>query len=78
LEALNEAKVGCGIHYPVPCHLQEAFGDVGTARLPVCEGAAGELLSLPMWPQITDQEIDDVTAQIRSALDRIREVPAVA
>lgn len=78
LEALNEAKVGCGIHYPVPCHLQEAFGDVGTARLPVCEGAAGELLSLPMWPQITDQEIDEVTAQIRSALDQIREVPADA
>lgn len=77
-EGLREVGIGCGIHYPVPCHLQEAFAGLSTDRLPVSETASGEMLSLPMWPQITDDEIDVVVERIKSVLDPATEVPAVA
>lgn len=75
---LGEAGIGHGIHYPVPCHLQKAFGELPKSRLPVSEGAAGEMLSLPMWPQITDGQIHKVVDRIGSVLERVGEVPAVA
>lgn len=78
LEGLSEAGIGCGIHYPVPCHLQEAFDELPKSRLPVSEGAAGEMLSLPMWPQITDGQIHEIVDRIGSLLERVGEVPAVA
>ncbi len=55
---LAEAKIGTGIHYPVPLHLQKAYQDLGYAEgdFPVTERVASELLSLPMFPQITEEQ----------------------
>jgi len=56
---LWEAGVGTGVHYPVPVHLQPAYRGrlpLGTP-LPVTEQAAGEILSLPMFPQLSDAQV---------------------
>ena len=53
--ALRAGGVGAGIHYPVPCHLQPAFLslDYKEGDLPVTERVAGEILSLPMYPELS-------------------------
>jgi len=55
LEALGARGVMCGIHYPVPVHLQEAYAFLGHRRgaFPVAERCADEFLSLPMFPELT-------------------------
>ena len=51
--------IGCGIHYPIPVHLQEAYGFLGYGRdsLPVTEEWAEQCLSLPMYPGLTDEQV---------------------
>ena len=70
LRSLNEAGVGAGIHYPVPIHLQGAFGDLGngTGDFPIAEAAATEILSLPLFPQITASQQEYVVSRLRAAL----------
>lgn len=71
---LQQRGVGVGIHYPVPCHLQPAFQSFGYERgeLPVTEQVADEILSLPMYPELTaDQRIEVVDA-IRDFYDSAR------
>ena len=55
---LAENKIGTGIHYPVPLHLQKAYQGLGYGEgdFPVTERIASELLSLPMFPQITEEQ----------------------
>jgi dTDP-4-amino-4,6-dideoxygalactose transaminase len=62
--ALDAANVSHGIHYPIPIHLQPAFADLGyrAGAFPVCEAIATRLISLPMYPEITDQQIERVAA----------------
>lgn len=62
LAALNDAGIGAGIHYPIPCHLQGAYASLGHARgsFPVAERAADEILSLPIFPGITEQQQERV------------------
>jgi dTDP-4-amino-4,6-dideoxygalactose transaminase len=50
--------VGTQIHYPVPLHLQKAFADLGqgAGACPVAERLAGEILTLPMYPELTDEQ----------------------
>ncbi len=64
---LNQRGVGTGIHYPVPCHLQPpcASFDTEPGGLPVTEQLAGEILSLPMFPELRDEEIDYTVNVIR-------------
>ena len=62
--ALSEARIGWGVHYPLPCHQQPAFAEFAE-RLPVVEGAAGQILSLPMWPGIRDNDITRICALLR-------------
>jgi dTDP-4-amino-4,6-dideoxygalactose transaminase len=63
--------IGTGIHYPVPIHLQDAAKFLGYREgdLPVTERIAGEILSLPMFPELTDEQVgyvaDAVTAFMR-------------
>jgi len=63
LEALG---VSCGVHYPVPIHLQEAFADLGkgAGSFPVAERLASEILSLPMYPEMADSDVDTVCESI--------------
>jgi dTDP-4-amino-4,6-dideoxygalactose transaminase len=70
IEQLRGAGIEAGIHYPVPIHLQGAFASLGHAPgdFPVAERAATELLSLPMFPQITEQQQERVVDALRTAL----------
>lgn len=64
---LNQRGVGTGIHYPVPCHLQPACRGFGIepGGLPVTERLVDEVLSLPMFPELRDEEIDYTVNVIR-------------
>lgn len=70
LRRLQEEGVAAGIHYPVPVHLQPAFRYLGycPGDFPVAEAAAKRLLSLPMYPQITEEQQARVASVIKSAL----------
>lgn len=59
---LNEMKIGTGLHYPIPLHLQKAYGHLGYSQgdFPVTELLAGEILSLPMFPHIQKHEQEQV------------------
>ena len=60
-EYLSSNGIGTGIHYPVPVHLTEAYqqlGYPGKGALPVAEQLAEEILSLPMYAELTDEQIE--------------------
>lgn len=64
---LKEQGVGTLIHYPVPVHLQPAYRNrvlIGSGGLPETERAAREVLSLPMFPQLNDEQVDVVCQAI--------------
>jgi dTDP-4-amino-4,6-dideoxygalactose transaminase len=63
---LTERGVGTQIHYPVPIHMQEAAQFLGYRKgdLPVTEKVAGEVLSLPMYAELTDDQIDRVATNV--------------
>jgi dTDP-4-amino-4,6-dideoxygalactose transaminase len=63
---LNEAGIGTGIHYPVPLHLQKAYRVLNYRKgdFPVCERIAGEIVSLPMHPQLTAEQQSRVVEQV--------------
>jgi perosamine synthetase len=64
---LKEKGIETGIHYPVPVHRQPCLkSDV---RLPVTEKYVDEILSLPMYPQLTDEQIDYVASQVRNFME---------
>ena len=64
---LTERGIQTGIHYPIPIHLQEAYGDLGLGpgAFPHTERLAQESLSLPMYPELTEEQIRSVTDAIR-------------
>jgi dTDP-4-amino-4,6-dideoxygalactose transaminase len=68
LKELNAAGIGAGIHYPVPVHLTAAFADLGygPGSFPAAERAAGELLSLPLFAEITPAQQERVVSVLRS------------
>jgi dTDP-4-amino-4,6-dideoxygalactose transaminase len=65
-DALAARGVQTGIHYPVPVHLLPAFADLGyqAGQFPHAERAADEVLSLPMFPEITAQQIEAVCTAV--------------
>jgi dTDP-4-amino-4,6-dideoxygalactose transaminase len=70
-EALQAAGIGTNVHYPVPVHLQPAYRDriaLGPSGLAETELAAGEILSLPMYPQLDDAQVERTIAAVRAAL----------
>jgi dTDP-4-amino-4,6-dideoxygalactose transaminase len=70
LADLREAGVQAQIHYPVPVHLQPAFRDLGygPGDFPIAEEAAGQILSLPLFPHITVEQQQNVVNMLRSVL----------
>jgi dTDP-4-amino-4,6-dideoxygalactose transaminase len=64
---LRDQGIHTGIHYPVPCHLQEASASFGFGRgsLPNTERAADEILSLPVYPEMTRTQVDRVVRAVR-------------
>ena len=59
---LNERAIQCAVHYPIPIHLQKAYQDLGykTGSLPISEKIAREFISLPMFPELTEAQINMV------------------
>jgi dTDP-4-amino-4,6-dideoxygalactose transaminase len=68
---LTGRGIQTGIHYPIPIHLQEAYKDLGLGpgSFPHAERLARRSLSLPMYPELTDELIGQVTAAIRELFD---------
>lgn len=65
-KALTERKIGNAVYYPIPCHLQQAIAEFGFKKgmLPVTERLADEVLSIPIFPGITEAEQDYVVDAI--------------
>jgi dTDP-4-amino-4,6-dideoxygalactose transaminase len=68
-QQLTEAGVQTGVHYPIPLHLQPAYRDLGYTEgdFPVAERVAREILSLPIFPELTDGQIEMIAGVIRAA-----------
>ena len=69
MAALRERGVATLIHYPIPLHRQRAFASQGPMpeTLPIVEKAADEVLSLPLYPELTDTQAEAVVAAVRDA-----------
>jgi dTDP-4-amino-4,6-dideoxygalactose transaminase len=69
---LNARGVGTAIYYPLPLHLQEVYKPLGhkAGDFPEAERAAAEVLSLPMYPELDDEQIEFIAAQIRQYSER--------
>src|SRR5215475_2726467 len=66
-----EAKgIGCGVHYPIPIHLQEVWRNLGYSEgaFPIAENLARELLSLPMFPELAKEQIEYVVRCVRETV----------
>ena len=65
-QQLGERGIEAGLHYPVPLHLQEAYASLGYKRgdFPVSERLAVRILSLPMFPTITQEQVEYVCAAV--------------
>ena len=68
----DEFGIGTGIHYPIPIHLQDAYRDLGYQRgdFPVTEVYADQILSLPMFAELTRDQIYKVTEEINKLIDK--------
>jgi dTDP-4-amino-4,6-dideoxygalactose transaminase len=75
---LKEAGIGTGIHYPIPLHLQNAYTSLnyGPGDFPVAECAAAEIVSLPMYPQLTAEQQVTVANEILAFTSKISYKPA--
>jgi dTDP-4-amino-4,6-dideoxygalactose transaminase len=70
LTSLQASGIGAGIHYPIPIHLQGAYADLGLAagRFPRTEAAASHILSLPVYPEMTREQVQAVAGALREVL----------
>ncbi len=67
IAALAEKDIHCGIHYPIPVHLLDAYKslNLGKGSFPVAERCAAEFVSLPMFPELTREQVATVVKEIR-------------
>ncbi|MEQ1637921.1 MAG: DegT/DnrJ/EryC1/StrS family aminotransferase [Methylococcales bacterium] len=67
MAALNAKGIQTGIHYPIPVHLLEAYADLGYSLgdFPHSEQAANEVLSLPMFPELTRAQCEEVSEAVK-------------
>jgi dTDP-4-amino-4,6-dideoxygalactose transaminase len=69
IESLSAVGIGTNLHYPVPVHLQPCFSDLGYRKgdFPIAEDHAERQLSLPIFPEMTEAQVDEVAAALRRA-----------
>jgi dTDP-4-amino-4,6-dideoxygalactose transaminase len=72
INILTEKEIGSGIHYPVPIHLQHAYGykNLKNGTFPITEKIASELVSLPMFAELTDDQIAYTADEIKKHLGK--------
>jgi len=70
MQHLASRQIGCAVHYPVSIHLQEAYRSLGytSGAFPVAERCASEFISLPMYPELTPEQVEQVAEGVREAL----------
>lgn len=70
LKGLHERAIGAGIHYPVPLHLQPAYEylEIEKGSLPHTERTAASIISLPIYPEIEEEQVDRVVGALREAM----------
>jgi dTDP-4-amino-4,6-dideoxygalactose transaminase len=71
MAALAARGVGTLIHYPIALHLQRAYASLGgkPGDRPIVEKAADEIVSLPVYPELTDDQVGVVIAAVKEAVD---------
>ncbi|HXM94080.1 MAG TPA: DegT/DnrJ/EryC1/StrS family aminotransferase [Candidatus Dormibacteraeota bacterium] len=64
---LSEAGIGSGIHYPIPLHLQKAYQHLNYKKgdFPITERVAAEIVSLPMYPQLQEKQLNEVARKVK-------------
>ena len=64
---LDASGIGCALHYPLPLHLQKCYASLGhqAGAFPVAEKAARECLSLPIYPELTEAQLQRIAATIK-------------
>ena len=67
-QGLAAAGIATGLHYPVPVHLQPAYADLGyrAGDFPISEALAESTLSLPIFPELTDAQIERIASTLKS------------
>jgi len=64
---LKSNQIASEVHYPIPDHRQPVFGDrFAGIRLPVTEALVSTILTLPCFPELTDEQVDNVAAAVNS------------
>lgn len=68
---LSSAGIQTGIHYPIPVHLQPAYADLGYGKgaFPQSEAAAQQVLSLPLYPELSSQAAEEVAAVVKKTVE---------
>jgi dTDP-4-amino-4,6-dideoxygalactose transaminase len=68
IKHLASAGIGTGIHYPIPLHLQNAYKALGftTGDFPIAERMAAEIISLPMFPQLSADQLSSIVNEVAS------------
>jgi dTDP-4-amino-4,6-dideoxygalactose transaminase len=67
MDALAAARIASAVYYPIPLHRQEVFAkEYQDVSLPVAEGIAGRCMSLPIFPEMSDDQVREVVAVIKS------------
>ena len=69
-KVLQEKGIGSAIYYPLPLHLQECFSDLGyrAGDFPISERACNEVLALPVYPELPEEQVRYVAEQLRAAV----------
>jgi len=67
----EDADIHCGIHYPIPVHLQDAYDflEISNGSYPIAETCARKFISLPMYPELSRQQIEYVAESIKNFVD---------
>jgi dTDP-4-amino-4,6-dideoxygalactose transaminase len=68
-DGLADVGIDTGVHYPIPCHRLDPYSRFATEPLPVAERAAGEIVSLPLFPHMAVEQVDRVCAELRRLVE---------
>jgi dTDP-4-amino-4,6-dideoxygalactose transaminase len=77
---MAEKGISCAIHYPIPVHLQEAYRFLGQGKgsFPVAERCVAEFLSLPMFPELSREQVQAVAEELKTCLSAVRPLAGCA